>query len=299
MNGSAVVDFPALILRIELFNQDPVVQNFVGVRNGLDDLFDVLHGEGLLVDEIGSVIWMADMVGGNMVGHRIAPFVFFADVGDVLIVDVHDHGHIVPGGNILIDILGDEFCRKVAGAPPHSIDRGIQNQGAFGLDFPQNLRIGKSELHVVVPMESQMDFGVHVLVDQIEAVGNLVAVHASQSIYNIECIRLELVHLFHQLEQLDVAVKDCPHRLHKDAVALFHDNFGPIDRRFDFLFVEGQANPIDAVSIIGSEFGWMQLFLPDGDHGHVHGVPLLFWQHCFNIGGAVKEGTLLFLDHTG
>ena len=140
------------------------------------------------------------MAGGDVVGHGISPFVFLTDGRDILVVDIHHHGDVIAGLDLFVDILGNQFRGKVARSPAHPIDGGIQYQRPFGLDLSQHLGVGKGQLHVVVAVESQQDIRMHIFINQVKPVGNLVAVHASQGIHNIEGVRVQGVDLFHQLQ---------------------------------------------------------------------------------------------------
>ena len=194
----AVVDALALIPDIELLDQALIIEDLIFLRYGLDDFFDILHGERLLIDKVGSVIGVANVAGCNMIRHAVAPLKFLADSGNIFIVYIHHHGYVIARSNIFIDILGNQLCGQVTGPPAHSVHRGIQDQRPFGLDLPQNLSVGKGKLQIVVPMKAQVDLRPHIFIDQVKAMRYLIAVHASQSIHNVKGIRLQLIHFLHQ-----------------------------------------------------------------------------------------------------
>ena len=104
----------------------------------------------------------------------------------MLVVYVHHQGHVVPGGDVLVDIPGDELGGQVPRPPAHAVHRGVQKQLPLCLDLPQDLGVGKGQLQIVVAVEPQPDARGHVLVQQVEPPGHLVAVHAAQGVHDIE-----------------------------------------------------------------------------------------------------------------
>ena len=169
-DGGAVVNLPALELIIELLDQLLIIQHLVLRRNRLNDFFNILHGQSLPVDEIGGVVGVAHMTGRNMIGHGVAPLVFFANGGNILVVNPHNHAHVVPGSDISVDILRNQLCGQVSRASAHAVYRGVQDQRPLGLDFAQDLSVGKGELEVVVTVEADVNSRLHIFVDYIKPV---------------------------------------------------------------------------------------------------------------------------------
>ena len=183
---------------------------------------------------------MAGVAGRQVVGHGVAPLVLPAQGGDILVVNVHHHAHVVPGLDVLVDIPGDKLRGKVPRAPAHAVDRGVQNQLPLGLDAQQHLGVGKGQLQVIVAVKAQADGGVHVLVNQVELPGDLAGVHAAQGVHHVKGEGPQAVDPLHQAQQLHVRIEGGAHRLEKHLVALVQNGGGPAEGPLRVLPAEGQ-----------------------------------------------------------
>ena len=185
-----------------------------------------------------------------------------------------------------------------ASAAPHPVYGGVKDQCALGLDLPEDLRVGEGELHIVVAVKTDVDLRLHVLIDQVKAVGGIVAVHAAERVHNIERIGVQPVHHLHQAQQLNVRIKNSPHRLHEDTVSLFHDDVGPVDRLGDLIMMKGQSDAADPLAVIRGENIRVQLLFPDRDHRHKHRLACPRGENLRDLRHTPKQGALAVLHHS-
>ena len=126
---------------------------------------------------------------------------------------------------------------------------------ALGMHENQLLRVGKGKLQITVRMEAYAHVGAQIIVDQVKHAQKVVFIHGAEGIDEIKRERAQLVHFFDEAQESAVRIRRCADGLKKHLVPFPFQAGGKGERLVQFLFVKGQANPLDGSAAVGYLFG--------------------------------------------